>query len=68
MTMKIDNPCYHCYRGAIGECIGCKQNMQEYSGDLESETIEIDEMKLCCCISDEEAKMILRGADNAERK
>ena len=39
----IDNPCYHCYVGAIGECsmTGCKYLLNSWSQDLESETIEI---------------------------
>ena len=46
MSMKyktIDNPCYHCYAGAIGECAmtGCKYLLNSWSRDLESETIEI---------------------------
>lgn len=39
----IDNPCYHCYTGAIGECamIECEHLLNSWSQDLESETIEI---------------------------
>lgn len=37
--MEIDNPCYHCYTGAIGECygIGCKYVSYPWSGDLEAD-------------------------------
>ena len=36
---EIDNPCYHCYTGAIGECygIGCKYVSYPWSGDLEED-------------------------------
>lgn len=39
MEMEIDNPCYHCYTGAIGECygIGCKYVSYPWSGDLEAD-------------------------------
>ncbi len=38
-TVEIDNPCYHCYTGAIGECygIGCKYVSYPWSGDLEED-------------------------------
>lgn len=38
-TVEIDNPCYHCYTGAIGECfgIGCKYVSYPWSGDLEAD-------------------------------
>lgn len=37
--VEIDNPCYHCYPGAIGECygIGCKYVHYPWSGDLEED-------------------------------
>lgn len=37
--VEIDNPCYHCYTGAIGECygIGCKYVSYPWSGDLEED-------------------------------
>ncbi len=37
--IEIDNPCYHCYTGAIGECygIGCKYVHYPWSGDLEED-------------------------------
>jgi hypothetical protein len=35
-TIEINNPCYHCYTGAIGECYstGCKYAGHLWSGDL----------------------------------
>ena len=35
-TIEIDNPCYHCYTGAIGECYltGCKYRVYPWSGDI----------------------------------
>lgn len=41
----IDNPCYHCYTGAIGECAlaSCKYMWKSWSKDLESEYICISE-------------------------
>ena len=44
--VEIDNPCYHCYAGAIGECqmIGCKYNLKSWSHGLENKTIEITEL------------------------
>lgn len=38
----IENPCYHCYRGAIGECFGCKYSGEPWHGDLDSEIIQVD--------------------------
>ncbi len=40
---EIENPCYHCYQGAIGECIRCKYSGEYCSGDLGAETIEVDD-------------------------
>jgi hypothetical protein len=39
MIIEIDNPCYHCYTGAIGECrtIGCKYINYPWSEDLEAD-------------------------------
>lgn len=38
-TEEIDNPCYHCYTGAIGECYGagCRYVSYPWSGDLEED-------------------------------
>ena len=41
--MTISNPCYHCYMGAIGECLRCPISYKPWSEDLEHETIEIDD-------------------------
>jgi len=40
---EINNPCYHCYIGAIGECsmVGCRYLPMSWSQDLESKTVEI---------------------------
>lgn len=38
----IDNPCYHCYRGAIDECIGCKHEYEPWHGDLDADKIEVN--------------------------
>ena len=46
LTLEIENPCYHCYQEAIGECIRCKYNEEYWSGDLGAETIEVDDNKL----------------------
>ena len=40
---EIDNPCYHCYQGAIDECLRCKYINEPWHGDFESETIEIED-------------------------
>lgn len=40
---EIENPCFHCYQGAIGECIRCKYGGEYWSGDLGAETIEVDD-------------------------
>lgn len=40
--MIIDNPCYQCYMGAIGECIRCNHYGKSYSGDLESKEIDVN--------------------------
>ena len=34
-VVTIDNPCFHCYRGAIGECVSCP-----YFGMLSSQDLE----------------------------
>ena len=39
---EIQNPCYHCYQGAIGECIRCKYSGEYWSGDLGAETVEVE--------------------------
>lgn len=43
--MEVDNPCYHCYTGAIGECysVGCKYVSYPWSGDLEAMYVDVDE-------------------------
>lgn len=41
-TVIIENPCYHCYMGAIGECLRCKHFGRSWAGDLEHEKIEVD--------------------------
>lgn len=44
LTMaEIENPCFHCYQGAIGECIRCEYGGEYWSGDLGAETIEVDD-------------------------
>ena len=42
--MIIENQCYHCYRGAIGECVVCKYDMCDYSGNLESKALYVDDV------------------------
>jgi hypothetical protein len=42
--MITENPCYHCYRGAIGECVGCKYDICDYSGNLESKVLYVDDV------------------------
>ena len=39
MIIEIDNPCYHCYTGAVGYCreIGCKYEQYPWSEDLEAD-------------------------------
>ena len=41
--IEIENPCYHCYIGATGQCslTGCKYKLKPWSQDVEHETIEI---------------------------
>ena len=41
--MKVENPCFHCYKGASEGCLGCYRGGKEWSGDLESETIEVED-------------------------
>lgn len=43
--MTISNPCYHCYMGAIGECLRCPISDKPWSKDLEHEVIETDDDK-----------------------
>lgn len=46
MIIEIDNPCYHCYTGAIGYCreIGCKYEHYPWSEDLETDyKVEYDD-------------------------
>ena len=35
----VENPCYHCYRGAVGECVGCKHDSEIVDKDFESSVI-----------------------------
>ena len=46
----VDNPCYHCYTGAIGECTlaKCKYNCMSWSKDLDSTEIEISDFDIIC--------------------
>lgn len=39
----IENPCYHCYAGASGQCYmtNCKHQFEIWSKDVESEYVEI---------------------------
>ena len=39
----IENPCYHCYAGASGQCYmtSCKHQFEIWSKDVESEYVEI---------------------------
>ena len=46
MIKEIDNPCYHCYTGAVGYCreIGCKYEHYPWSEDLETDyKVEYDD-------------------------
>ena len=46
MIIEIDNPCYHCYTGAVGYCreIGCKYEHYSWSEDLETDyKVEYDD-------------------------
>lgn len=46
MIIEINNPCYHCYTGAVGYCreIGCKYVHYAWSEDLESDyKVEYDD-------------------------
>ena len=36
----IQNPCYHCYAGAVGDC-GCTFRFESWAQDLEAETVEV---------------------------
>ena len=45
-TVVIENPCFHCYMGAIGECLRCKHFGKSWIGDLEHEKIEVDETEV----------------------
>ena len=41
--IELENPCYHCYAGAIGECslTGCKHQLKSWSQNVDHKTIEI---------------------------
>lgn len=41
----IENPCYHCYIGLIGECLMtcCKYKNYNWSKDVECECMELSE-------------------------
>ena len=46
MKIEIDNPCYHCYTGAVGYCreTGCKYEHYSWSEDLETDyKVEYDD-------------------------
>lgn len=40
----IENPCYHCYEGASGQCYmtHCKHQFEEWAKDVESEYVKIN--------------------------
>ena len=40
-TDVIENPCYHCYAGASGQCYmtNCKYQFENWAKDVESEYI-----------------------------
>lgn len=40
----IENPCYHCYAGASGQCYmtNCKYQFESWAKDVESEYVQID--------------------------
>lgn len=40
----IENPCYHCYAGASGQCYmtNCKHQFESWAKDVESEYVQID--------------------------
>ena len=61
--MIIENPCYHCYTGAVGDiyCTCCKYHKETWSCDLESRLIEVldtsyNEKFRCFCVADMGAK------------
>lgn len=45
MINEIENPCYHCYAGASDQCgmTLCRYKGESWSGDLEAETVRIEE-------------------------
>lgn len=61
MKKTIDNPCYHCYQGAVGYCYDyyCKYAYEDWSQDLDALEIEVPDDK-------EEAENDERGQDPAD--
>ena len=44
--IEINNPCYHCYTGVIGECYCCQFVNYPWSGDLYADyKVKIEEIK-----------------------
>ena len=45
MAKTVENPCFHCYAGAIGECsmTPCKHQLKPWSKDVETMEIEVDD-------------------------
>lgn len=41
MMTVYENPCYHCYAGAIGECecTNCKHKNESYSCDVDNPVV-----------------------------
>lgn len=41
---EIDNPCYHCYTGATGQCYmtKCKYQFEKWGKNVESMTVEVN--------------------------
>lgn len=41
-TNVIENPCYHCYAGASGQCYmtSCKYQFEAWAKDVESEYVK----------------------------
>lgn len=42
----IENPCYHCYSGYIGNCSYCGFRLEPWTCDLGNEYIEIEGKEL----------------------
>lgn len=41
--VEIENPCYHCREGVVGECCGCRFAYEEWARDVEACTVTISE-------------------------